>query len=186
VPVSSVPLPSQDYPVPPSMGTSSSVRGSREPQFVVPTGGVSIPPSGDTVEYPPPSAQDLAAPSMASFSNYFDPAFLRNLPSGNNGGAPPATSTQPLGPQAPQQLPWEGILSQQQQNPYGTNVATPGVLAPDFFNPYMGYQGAGGPLGFAVEAQAFLGNDHSTNWQDPLNVGYVLTAFGILSALCTE
>lgn len=186
VPVSSAPPPSQDYPVPPGMDTSSSTRGPQGPQFVVPAGSVPIPPPTDTVEYRPSSVQDNATPSLSSFSSYFDPAFLRNLPLGGNAGAPPAASAQPVGPQAPQQLHWDGILSQQQQNPYGTNVATPGILVPDFFNPYMGYQGAGGPLGFAVEAQAFLGNEGSTNWQDPLNVGYVLIGLSILNAPCAK
>jgi len=170
-PVSSVPLPPQNYPIPPGTVPTTGLPGSRGSQFFGSTGGVVIPPPppSGTVKHHPSNPQDNTNPS-AAIADYFDTTFLRNLPLGNNVGAP-STSTQPPDQQVPQQHPWEGILSQQQQNPYGTNVAAPGVLAPDFFNPYMGYQGAGGPLGFAVEAQAFLGSDDATNWQDPLNVG---------------
>ena len=176
-PVTSVPLLPQNHPMPPIVVSTNSARGPRASHFLGPTGGVAIPPSTDAVEYP--SAQDNAVPSMASISGYFDAAFLRSLPLSNNAGVP-FTSTQPPDAQMPSQHPWEGILSQQQQNPYGTNVATPGILVPDYFNPYIGYQGAGGPLGFAVEAQAFMDSEDTANLQDPLGVGCALNLITIL------
>lgn len=169
--------------MPPGIVPTSGVSGSQGSQFFGSTGGVVIPPPTGTVKHPS-GTQDNTNPS-AAIADYFDTTFLRNLPLGSNVGAP-STSTQPPDPQVPQQHPWEGILSQQQQNPYGTNVAAPGVLTPDYFNPYLGYQGAGGPLGFAVEAQAFLGSDDPTNWQDPLNVGYVAHWVMVLGASYTE
>lgn len=64
---------------------------------------------------------------------------------------------------------WDGIFTQQ---PF--NNAAPGIPSSSFFTPFLGYQGGGGSMGFAAEAQALLENeDVSAAWGAGLNVEYV-------------
>lgn len=158
--------PTRTYPTPP--GTTANPL-SRGPQWIGPTGGVSLSPSQSLQQYPNTSA--IGSNSDNLIANFFDAALygvgLAEPSTGLQGSVPSSSaSTVPL-------PNWEGILSQQ-QNPYGSGgFGAAGIIAPDMFNPYVGYQGPGGPLGFAAEAHAFLGNEDDVNWQDALNIGYV-------------
>lgn len=171
--------------------SSVSLSGTGVPHYIGPTGGVSLSPT-QPLPHPADLAPDGAVGTGVSASNipddmvpnFFDAALYGGMVANSGGlsGFGPAsastsaaTSSATLGSQsAVNQLPlhnWEGILSQQ-QNPYGGGVAAPGIIASDYFNPYIGFHGATGPFAFAAEATAFLGNE-GTNWQDSLNVGYV-------------
>lgn len=170
--------PIRNYPRPPTIPSNLMARG---PQWIGPTGGVTISPTQSVQPYPNDLSPDGHTPSGSSgdnmIPNFFDAALFGAALGGNTNGVmgPPAaalttsSSTSSLGSLAGNApVPnWEGILSQQ-QNPYGSGFGAPGI---DFFNPYVGYQGPGGPLGFAAEAQAFLGNEDGVNWPDALNFG---------------
>lgn len=172
--------PVRSHQTPPSTG--ANLLTGRGPQWLGPTGGVTISPNQPMQPYPVDLSPDGNMQTGINGDNmipsFFDAALFGPALSGNTNRAAgpasmpaaPSSSTSSLGSlQGAASLPWEGILSQQ-QNPYGGAFGAPGI---DFFNPYVGYQGPGGPLGFAAEAQAFLGDEDTVNWQDALNMGCV-------------
>lgn len=80
--------------------------------------------------------------------------------------SPPTPLDGPHQPHSQSTQVWDGIFAQQ---PF--NNAAPGIPSTSFFTPFLGYQGGGGSMGFAAEAQAFLENDEvSAAWGAGLNV----------------
>lgn len=136
-------------------------------QWFPTAGGVSgspISPMGQQ-QYPgDPSNNNGGNLPDPMLSTYFQPAPFGVPPLGPMHGASVSGTSTPL--EAPNSQGWDGIFSQQ---PYNTTAA--GAPATSFFTPFLGYQGAGGPMAFAAEAQAFLENDDpNSNWPNPLNV----------------
>lgn len=130
-----------------------------------PTAGVSASPISPIGHpYPSDPSNSNGALPDPMLSTYFQPAPFGVPPLGPMHGASVSGTSTPL--EAPPSQGWDGIFSQQ---PYNTTAA--GAPATSFFTPFLGYQGAGGPMAFAAEAQAFLENDDpNTNWPNPLNV----------------
>lgn len=166
-------LPSPPNPSYIPMSGSTPPRGA---PMVGPTGGVLSPQTSQSSHLQKGfTASDFSNPAIASSlgASFFDPATFASTSSGagsSNQASMMNGANGGTGGFASGGLPlWDGILASSQQNPFGAGVGSSGMMSSDPFNPLFGYQGPGGPLGFAAEAQAFLGTD--LDWPDGLGLG---------------
>ncbi|KAF8322612.1 hypothetical protein DL93DRAFT_2050436 [Clavulina sp. PMI_390] len=174
--------PSSTMTTPPQHPTPPSGNPLPRTQWAGPTGGLAMSPTTQFLQTFGRGMPDAPVPPTLNGVNppqFFDAAMyaaalggdlsgIAPLPTSSSDALPAAASTSSMSAAAS----WDGILSQQPSNPYANGLGNAAMtMSPDFFNPYLGYQGPGGPMGFAAEAQAFLGNVEGLDWASAFNFG---------------